>query len=182
MSETREVPVMGEGEIVEPLLCELSREGHRGVRLPASDVPETKLARSVPSWAVRQRPARLPEVSEPEVIRHFTRLSNLNFHLDAGFYPLGSCTMKHNPKINDEMAALPGFSELHPLAPEEAAQGALALTHVVSRLLCEITGFAAATLQPAAGAQGEMTGMLMVRARHRDKGQGERRKVVIVPD
>jgi glycine cleavage system P protein (glycine dehydrogenase) subunit 2 len=182
MSETREVPVMGEGEIVEPLLCELSREGHRGVRLPASDVPETKMARAIPSWAVRQRPARLPEVSEPEVIRHFTRLSTLNFHLDAGFYPLGSCTMKHNPKINDEMAALPGFSELHPLSPEEASQGALALTHVVSKLLCEITGFAAATLQPAAGAQGEMTGMLMVRARHRDKGQGDRRKVVIVPD
>jgi glycine dehydrogenase subunit 2 len=181
MKETR-VPVTGEGEIVEPLLSELSRPGHRGVRLPATDVPVTKMGAALPAWALRPEPARLPEVSEPEVIRHFTRLSTLNFHLDQGFYPLGSCTMKHNPKINDEMAALPGFGELHPLAPEEAAQGALALTHVVAKLLCEITGFAAATLQPAAGAQGEMTGMLMVRARHRDKGQGDTRKVVIVPD
>ena len=177
-----EVPVTGQGPIVEPLLAELSHPGHRGVRLPEVDVPETKLAKAIPGWAQRRSPARLPEVSEPEVVRHFTRLSVLNHHLDRGFYPLGSCTMKHNPRINDEMAALPGFAELHPLAPEEAAQGALALAHTVSRLLCEITGFAGATMQPAAGAQGEMTGMLMVRARLREKGQGDRRRVVIVPD
>src|SRR5262249_57573368 len=127
--------VGGRGEGGGALLCGLARGGQRGVRLPASDVPVTKLGAAIPAWAVRREPPRLPEVSEPEVIRHFTRLSVLNFHLDQGLYPLGSCTMKHNPKINDEMAALPGFGELHPLAPEEAAQGALALTRAVSDLL-----------------------------------------------
>jgi glycine dehydrogenase subunit 2 len=177
-----EPPVWGEGRIVEPLLSELSRPGHRGVTLPASDVPATPLAQAVPAWALRQRPARLPEVSEPEVVRHYTRLSALNHHVDRGFYPLGSCTMKYNPKINDEMAALRGFAESHPLAPDEAVQGTLALMHGISRHLCEITGFAACTLQPAAGAQGEMTGMLMARAWHAGRGEAATRRTVIVPD
>jgi glycine dehydrogenase subunit 2 len=177
-----EVPVQGEELIVEPLLSELSRRGHRGVRLPKCDVPETRLAKALPSWALRARPARLPEVSEPEVVRHFTRLSTLNFHLDRGFYPLGSCTMKHNPRINDEMAFLRGFAEQHPLAPEEASQGALAVIHALTKHLCEVTGFAGASLQPAAGAQGELTGMLIARAYHRSRGEGDRRRVVIVPD
>jgi hypothetical protein len=105
--------------IVEPLLSELSVPGHRGVRLPACDVPAVALEDSLPAWAIRKEPAALPEMSEPEVIRHFTRLSTLNHHLDKGIYPLGSCTMKHNPKINDELAFLPGMAGAHPLAPAE---------------------------------------------------------------
>jgi glycine dehydrogenase subunit 2 len=177
-----EPPVRGQGRIVEPLLSELSRPGHRGVTLPAVDVPAVALADAVPAWALRPRPARLPEVSEPEVVRHYTRLSVLNHHVDRGFYPLGSCTMKYNPKINDETAGLPGFAASHPLAPDSAVQGTLALLHALARHLCEITGFAACTLQPAAGAQGEMTAMLMARAYHRSRGDGDTRRTVVVPD
>jgi glycine dehydrogenase subunit 2 len=177
-----EPPTIGEQRILEPLLSELSRPGHRGVRLPQCDVPKTDLRRQIPAWAIRASAARLPEVSEPEVVRHFTRLSQLNHHIDKGFYPLGSCTMKYNPKINDELAAVTGFADQHPLAPEEGSQGALELMHRLARMLCDITGFAGATLQPAAGAQGELTGMLMVRAYHRSRGEGESRSEVIVPD
>ncbi len=116
------LPLVPEG-IVEPLLSELSSPGHRGVRLPACDVPETPLATALPAWAIRPERAALPEVSEPEVIRHFTRLSVLNHHLDKGFYPLGSCTMKHNPKINDELAFLPGMAQAHPLHARRGPAG-----------------------------------------------------------
>jgi glycine dehydrogenase subunit 2 len=167
--------------IVEPLLSELSVPGHRGVRLPACDVPETKLADALPAWAIRATPAALPEMSEPEVIRHFTRLSTLNHHLDKGIYPLGSCTMKHNPKINDELAILPGMANAHPLAPVESIQGALEIVHRLEGMLAKITGFDAVTLMPAAGAQGEFTGMLLARAYYRSIGQENRTKV-LVPD
>jgi glycine dehydrogenase subunit 2 len=177
-----EAPARGEEKILEPLLSELSVPGHRGVRLPAGDVPETPFAEAMPAWARRRRAARLPEVSEPEVVRHFTRLSVLNHHIDKGMYPLGSCTMKHNPRIHDELASLAGFAEQHPLAPVEASQGSLALIHRLSRLLCEATGFAALTPQPAAGAQGEFVGMLLVRAYHARRGEGAVRRQVIVPD
>jgi len=167
--------------IVEPLLSELSVTGHRGVRLPACDVPETQLAAALPAWAIRATPAALPEMSEPEVIRHFTRLSTLNHHLDKGIYPLGSCTMKHNPKINDELAFLPGMAGAHPFAPAESVQGALEIISRLEGLLAAITGFDAVTLMPAAGAQGEFTGMLLVRAYFAAKGETRRTKV-LVPD
>jgi glycine dehydrogenase subunit 2 len=180
--EFAEPQTVDEQKILEPLLSELSRPGHRGVRLPVCDVDEIPIDRELPAWSIRSRAARLPEVSEPEVVRHFTRLSTLNHHIDKGIYPLGSCTMKYNPKINDELAALPGFADHHPLAPVEGSQGALELLHRLARLLCDITGFAGATLQPAAGAQGELASMLMVRAYHRSRGEGETRREVIVPD
>ncbi len=167
--------------IVEPLLSELSVPGHRGVRLPACDVPLVPVEGALPPWALRPARAALPQVSEPEVIRHFTRLSTLNHHLDKGIYPLGSCTMKHNPKINDELAFLPGMALAHPCTPDAGLQGAFELMWTLERHLAAITGFAAVTLQPAAGAQGEFTGMLMVRAYHRGRGDHARTKV-LVPD
>jgi glycine dehydrogenase subunit 2 len=121
-------------------------------------------------------------VSEPEVVRHFIELSTLNHHIDRGLYPLGSCTMKHNPKVNDEIAALAGFALAHPMSGDEAVQGALRVIVELERALAEITGFTAVTTQPAAGAQGETTGLLMIRAWHRSRGEGERRRRVIVPD
>ena len=188
MSKTRlpmqaggEPPVRGEERILEPLLSELSVPGHRGVRLPLLDVPATPPEDAIPDWARRAVPPRFPEVSEPEVVRHFTRLSVLNHHIDKGFYPLGSCTMKHNPRINDELAFLPGFAEQHPLAPAALSQGILELMHRLASLLCEATGFDAATLQPAAGAQGELVGMLMVRGYHAKRGEAAQRREVIVP-
>jgi len=167
--------------VVEPLLSELSVPGHRGVRLPACDVPTVALSEALPAWAIRQAKAELPEMSEPEVIRHFTRLSTLNHHLDKGIYPLGSCTMKHNPKINDELAFLPGMANAHPLAPAESIQGALEIVHRLEGMLARITGFDAVTLMPAAGAQGEFTGMLLARAYYQSIGQTNRTKV-LVPD
>jgi glycine dehydrogenase subunit 2 len=148
-----------------------------GQRLPAPDVPRAEL----PSASLLRRELPLPEVSEPEVVRHFTRLSQLNYAVDTGFYPLGSCTMKHNPKIDDEMAGLPGFTGLHPYQPAETVQGALRLIWELERALAEITGFSAVTLQPAAGAHGELTGMLMIRAHHLARGDTARRRV-LVPD
>jgi glycine cleavage system P protein (glycine dehydrogenase) subunit 2 len=163
------------------LLIEQGGPGHRGPELPAADVPVRPLAELLPGARLRVE-LDLPQVSEPEVVRHFIELSTLNHHIDRGFYPLGSCTMKHNPKINDEIAALPGFALAHPLSGEESNQGALRVIHELQRALAEITGFAAVTTQPAAGAQGEMTGLLMIRAWHRERGDGERRRNVIVPD
>jgi glycine cleavage system P protein (glycine dehydrogenase) subunit 2 len=163
------------------LLIEQGGPGHRGPALPACDVPTRPLSELLPGARLRSDLA-LPQVSEPEVVRHFIELSTLNHHIDRGFYPLGSCTMKHNPKINDEIASLPGFALAHPLSMDEASQGSLRVILELQRALAEITGFAAVTTQPAAGAQGEMTGLLMIRAWHRARGEGERRKRVIVPD
>jgi glycine dehydrogenase subunit 2 len=163
------------------LLIEQGGEGHRGPRLPACDVPTKPLAERLPGVKLREA-LDLPQVSEPEVVRHFIELSTLNHHIDKGFYPLGSCTMKHNPKINDEIAGLPGFALAHPLAGDDVSQGALRVIHSLQKALAEITGFAAVTAQPVAGAQGETTGLLLTRAWHRSRGEGETRRQVIVPD
>ena len=133
-----------------------------------------------PIDCARQGP-RLPEVSEPELARHYVNLSQLNYAVDTGFYPLGSCTMKFNPKLNEWAARLPGFASLHPLAPDEVAQGTLQLLWELEQALAEICGMKAVTLQPAAGAQGELTGILMIRAYHRSRGDLERTEV-LVPD
>jgi glycine dehydrogenase subunit 2 len=163
------------------LLIEQGGPGHRGPRLPAEDVLSHPLAELLPGARLRAT-LDLPQVSEPEVVRHFVELSTLNHHIDRGLYPLGSCTMKHNPKINDEIAALPGFAGAHPLAPDAASQGALRVIRELQKALAAITGFHAVTTQPAAGAQGELTGLLLIRAWHRSRGEGERRRNVLVPD
>ena len=165
----------------EPLIFEKSLPGHRGTDLPPVGVAERDLAALLPGVALRSDPPRLPELGELEVVRHYTRLSHLNYSVDTGFYPLGSCTMKHNPKLNDEMAALPGFADLHPYQSEADVQGMLCLMYETEQALLEITGMRRATLQPAAGAHGELTGILMIKAYHRDH-DGARRDTVIVPD
>lgn len=163
------------------LLIEQGGPGHRGPSLPGCDVPERPLADLMPGVRLRTTLA-FPQVTEPEVVRHFIELSTLNHHIDRGFYPLGSCTMKHNPKINDEIALLPGFALDHPLALDEDCQGSLRVMRELQNVLAEITGFAAVTTQPAAGAHGEMTGLLLIRAYHRSRGEGDKRRRVIVPD
>jgi glycine cleavage system P protein (glycine dehydrogenase) subunit 2 len=163
------------------LIFELSASQRIGYSLPESDVPEVDPARLIPAAQLRTRAPALPEVSEFDVIRHYTRLSRLNYGLDTHFYPLGSCTMKYNPKINEDMARLPGFARLHPLTPPEAAPGALGLMGELGELLAEIVGMDAVSLQPAAGAQGELTGVLMIRAFHLDR-EGRPRRKVLVPD
>ncbi len=159
------------------LLMDRSRPGRVGTTLPALDVPEAQL----PSGKLLRQDLDLPEVSEPEIVRYFTRLSQLNHAIDTGFYPLGSCTMKYNPKWHDAMASLPGFAQAHPLQREDSVQGALALMFDLQRLLAGIAGLDAATLTPAAGAHGELAGMLMVRAYHLSRGDAARKRV-LVPD
>jgi glycine dehydrogenase subunit 2 len=162
--------------MTEPLLCDISVAGRIGVRFPKPDVPMAEL----PSAFLRTD-LPLPELYEPDVVRHFTRLSQMNYAIDKGFYPLGSCTMKYNPKINEETSRLPGFALLHPMQPEETVQGALALMHELQEWLKEIGGFAGITLQPAAGAQGELTGVLIILAYHASRGDSKRNKILI-PD
>ena len=161
---------------VEPLIFELSKPGRRGVRMPAPDVP----AAAPPAELTRER-LDWPEVSEIDVIRHFTRLSQKNHAVDINFYPLGSCTMKYNPKINEAVARLPGFAGIHPLQDERTVQGALELIWELQEMLAEISGFAAVGVQPAAGAHGEMTGVKIIRAHHHDRGEFGRTKI-LVPD
>ena len=161
----------------EPLLIELSRPGAPGHQLPPLDVPE---ADDFGGQLVRSELC-LPEVGELDVIRHFTHLAQRNFSIDSVVYPLGSCTMKYNPRVNEDVARLAGMAHIHPLQPDETAQGALRIMFELQNLLAAITGFSAATLQPAAGAQGELAGMLMMRAYHLDRGDTARRKV-LVPD
>ncbi len=163
------------------LLIQRGGEGHRGPSLPPCDVPVKPLAELLPGVPLRASLA-LPQVTEPEVVRHFIALSTLNHHIDKGLYPLGSCTMKHNPKINDELASLPGLALSHPFAGDEANQGSLRVLRELQKALAEITGFAAVTTQPVAGAHGEMTGLMLIRAWHRSRGEGEKRTRVIVPD
>ena len=163
------------------LIFELSAPRRVGHSLPDPDVPEVDPARLLPAAHLRRRPAALPEVSEFDVVRHYTRLSRMNYGVDTHFYPLGSCTMKYNPKVNEDMARLPGFARLHPLTPEEAAQGALRLMGELGDMLAEIVGMDAVSLQPAAGAQGELTGVLLIRAFHLDR-EGQPRRKVLVPD
>jgi glycine dehydrogenase subunit 2 len=178
-------PAGQELRIVQPLIFESSRPGRRDVRFPQPS-PAAKEAASgqpaIPASALRRSPPRLPEVSELDLLRHFNRLSHLNHAIDLGFYPLGSCTMKYNPKINEWAARLPGFAESHPMHPSELSQGSLEIQWLLAELLREISGMAAVSLQPAAGAQGELTGLLMTRAYHVSHGEGEQRTKVLVPD
>ncbi|MCO5178190.1 MAG: aminomethyl-transferring glycine dehydrogenase subunit GcvPB [Thermomicrobiales bacterium] len=161
---------------VEPLIFELSKPGRRGTTVPAVDVPETE----IPADLCRDELA-LPEVSEIDVIRHFTRMSQKNHAIDINFYPLGSCTMKYNSKINEIAARMPGFAAIHPLQEPETVQGALELMDELRSYLAEISGFETVTLQPAAGAHGELTGVLVARAYHASRGDHER-DTVLVPD
>ena len=160
-----------------PVLMEQSVAGRVGAVLPPLDVPEA----SLPDPDLLRDELPLPEVTEPQVVRHFTRLSQRNYSIDTHFYPLGSCSMKYNPKINDELAFLPGLAAIHPLQPVASVQGALELMDRLQRYLAEITGMAGVSLAPLAGAQGELCGILMVRAYLKERGQGQRSKVAI-PD
>lgn len=161
------------------LIFELSKPGRCGYSLPAN--PWEKGTEEIPAALRRSEEAKLPEVSELDVVRHYTNLSNMNFGVDTGFYPLGSCTMKYNPKINEEMAAMPGFKTLHPLQPDCTVQGALELYYNLNRSLSAITGMAEFTLNPFAGAQGELTGLMVIRQYHMQRGDLKRTKI-IVPD
>lgn len=165
----------------ERLIFDLSSPGRTGYSLPALDVPDQPLGDLIPVRYLRERPAELPELSEPDVIRHFTHLSTLNYSIDGGFYPLGSCTMKYNPKLNEVAVLAAGWREIHPYQPEPTVQGALRLMYELQELLAAIAGMDAFTLQPAAGAHGELTGLLMIQAYHRSRGQGHRNEV-IAPD
>ncbi|MHB8709054.1 MAG: aminomethyl-transferring glycine dehydrogenase subunit GcvPB [Desulfuromonadales bacterium] len=160
----------------EKLLFEHSDAGRKGYSLAALDVP----AAGLPAGLCREEIAGFPELSEVDVVRHFTRLSTWNYGVDSGFYPLGSCTMKYNPKVNELAARLPGLADVHPATPDHLAQGTLALMFELQAMLAEISGFAAVSLQPAAGAQGELAGMLTVRAWH--EAQGNKRRKVLIPD
>ena len=165
---------------VEPIIYELGATGRTGYGLPALDVPERPLEDLLPSVTVRPD-VLLPEVNELETVRHFTRLSQRNHAIDVGFYPLGSCTMKYNPKINEEVVRYPGISDCHPYQPEDQVQGELRLLYHLERILCAVAGMDRATLQPAAGAQGEFCGLLLARAYFRHRGETTR-DTVIVPD
>jgi glycine cleavage system P protein (glycine dehydrogenase) subunit 2 len=160
------------------LIYERSRPGRRASSLPRPDLPPPE----VPAELARATPPRLPEVSEPELVRHFTELSTRNFGIDTGFYPLGSCTMKHNPRVNERVVGLPGFRDLHPLQEEDGAQGALELMWRLQEILAEVCGLDAVSLQPAAGSQGELTGLMLFRAYFADRGEDEQRREIVIPD
>jgi glycine dehydrogenase subunit 2 len=158
----------------EPLLFEMGREGKSGVDLPEIPAGEDRLGSLARRGAIG-----LPNLSEPEVVRHFVRLSQRNFSIDAGLYPLGSCTMKHNPRLNEKMARLPGFADIHPLQPTSTVQGALALMEHLAQWLKTLTGMPAVALSPKAGAHGELCGLLTIRAAHEARGEGDRRRVLV---
>jgi glycine dehydrogenase subunit 2 len=160
------------------LIYERSRPGRRAGSLPRPDLPVPEL----PAELRRAEPPRLPELSEPELVRHFTELTTRNFGIDTGFYPLGSCTMKYNPRVNERLVELPGFRDLHPLQEEEGAQGALELMWRLQEILAEVAGLPAVSLQPAAGSQGEVTGLMLMRAHFAERGELEQRRGVVVPD
>jgi glycine dehydrogenase subunit 2 len=160
------------------LLYEKSKPGRRASSLPATELPVPEL----PTELRRAEPPRLPELSEPELLRHFTELSTRTFGIDTGFYPLGSCTMKHNPRVNERVVSLPGFRDLHPLQEEDGAQGALELMWRLQEILAEVSGLPAVSLQPAAGSQGELTGLMLMRAYFADRGEGEQRRRIVIPD
>jgi len=162
------------------LLFEQSRPGCRAVRLPECDVPERPVEELLPADALASTPPPLPELTEPELVRHFTNLSAQNMSVDTHFYPLGSCTMKYNPKRNERLAGMPGFVDLHPYQPEASLQGMLEILHGVQEMLAEISGLEAVSLQPAAGAHGEMTSLMVAAAYFRDAGQN--RSTVLIPD
>ncbi len=163
------------------LIFELSKPGRRAYSLPVLGLEEEKIENLIPQSMLREEEANLPQVSEVDVVRHFTNLSNKNYGVDTGFYPLGSCTMKYNAKINEDMAALAGFTDLHPLQDQETIQGALALMHDMEGMLSEIGGMDAFSLQPAAGAHGELAGLMIIKAWHDERKDFKRTKI-IVPD
>ena len=176
---TAEVPTPQQRENV-VTIYERSVEGRRAAALPPSGVPEPPLSDLIPANLLRREGPVLPEVSEPEIVRHYNRLSRRNFDLDTGPYPLGSCTMKHNPRLNEKVAALPGHARLHPAQDPKRAQGALELMWRLERALSEICGLPHVSLQPSAGSHGELAGLLLTRAYHTDRG--ERRTKVLTPD
>jgi glycine dehydrogenase subunit 2 len=163
-------------------IYERSVSGRRAAALPEAGVPEKPLEELIPSKLLRAEPAKLPEVSEPEIVRHYNRISRRNFDLDSGIYPLGSCTMKHNPRVNERVAALPGHARLHPAQDPRRAQGALELMWTLERALIEICGLPEVSLQPSAGSHGELAGLLLTRAFHAAHGEEERRTRVLTPD
>ena len=165
-------------------IFERSVEGRRAAAIPAAGVPEeeTPIEELIPARLLRSEPARLPEVSEPEIVRHYNRISRRNFDLDSGIYPLGSCTMKHNPRLNERVAALPGHARLHPAQDPKRAQGALELMWSLERSLSEICGLPHVSLQPSAGSHGELAGLLLTRAFHAAHGEEEQRTKVLTPD
>src|SRR5271157_3943649 len=165
---------------MEKLLIELSAENHSAYSLPEPDVPVKGVEKIFGKSALREKPAGLPEVSEVELNRHFTKLSQKNYSLTTNFYPLGSCTMKYNPPVNEKISALPGLLNLHPYQNDETISGALEIMYNLERSLSEIAGMDSFTLQPAAGAHGEFTGLLIIRAYFNAKG--EKRTKIIVPD
>ena len=165
----------------EPLIFDRSEPGRMGVSLPETGVAETDPASELPAELLRGEIEHFPSVTEVQAVRHFVRLSSLNYGVDTGFFPLGSCTMKFNPKVNEWAARLGGFAGAHPYLPEEQSQGVLELMYRLERMLSEIAGFHATSLEPAAGAQGELTGLMMIRAWHLDK-HGTARKKVLIPD
>ena len=169
---------MTQSNVWEPLLFEIGHPGRRGVELPDCDVPARPLEELLPAEGLRDA-LPMPELSEPEVIRHFTHLSQANYSIDSGFYPLGSCTMKYNPRINEEAARLPGFARVHPYAPDASVQGVLEVLYQMQQILTEIGGMDATTLQPAAGAHGELLGLLLIKAYHDDHGQGHRHEILV---
>ena len=166
---------------IESLIFEKGAPGRRAATMTAMDVPAESLESIIPESMLRQAPAALPEVSEIEIVRHYTHLSQRNFGVDTGFYPLGSCTMKYNPKLNEDMAALPGFAHIHPLQPDSTVQGAIQVIYELEQYLSEISGMARVTLQPSAGAHGELTGLMLIKAHHESNGQGHR-NLVLIPD
>jgi glycine dehydrogenase subunit 2 len=164
----------------EPLIFEKSSPGRRAFSLPDLDVPAEKIEDLIPKDLIRKE-LNLPELSEVDVVRHYTKLSHKNFGVDSGFYPLGSCTMKYNPKVNEEIAKFSGFTDIHPYQPEKEVQGILELLFNFEKYLCAIFGYDAFTFQPAAGAHGELTSLLMIKAYHEDKGNKTKKKIII-PD
>jgi len=164
----------------EPIIFEMGSPGRKAYSLPPCDVPEVEIETLLPPAEIRQAIEKLPELTELDVVRHYTRLSQWNFSIDTNFYPLGSCTMKYNPKINETLARLPGFAQHHPMTPDADSQGSLQLMYELQECLKTISGMDHASLHPAAGAQGEFTGMLMIQAYH--AAQGNPRKKVLLPD
>jgi glycine dehydrogenase subunit 2 len=165
-----------------PTIYARGQKGRKALALPELSRPEEELLREIPEGMRRKEPPRLPEVSQPELIRHYTALSRLNYGVDTGFYPLGSCTMKYNPKLHEDLARLPGFTGLHPLLPEDEVQGALAVLSELSEYLKGIAGMPGITLQPAAGAHGELTGMFLTKRYFEDHGELEKRRKILLPD
>ena len=173
----RETPQQSDRAVT---IYEKSVPGRHAAQLPPVEVGETPIDELIPANLLREKPAELPEVSEPEIVRHYNRLSRRNFDLDTGFYPLGSCTMKYNPRLNERVAALPGNARLHPATDAEDAQGALGLMYLLQESLSEICGLPHVSLQPSAGSQGELAGLLLTRAYHADRGRNPHK--VLTPD